>query len=249
MTRFSWTTVVASLLTAAAACGGRGGVQSGVQPAALFDSAMAAFRRGDCGKAQRDFQRLTFEVSPRDEQHATARYYLAECLLTAGERLEAAIQFRRVADEFPQHRLAPDALLRAGDAYGGLWKTPELDPTYGETARATYQELLQRYPEHAAAARAGLRIRDLDEQFAAKTYKQGMFYLRLRAFDSAIIYFKDVVARFPRTPHAPQAVSRLIAAYDRIGYVEERREMCTHLRTYYPEEPPPDACAEAATSP
>jgi outer membrane protein assembly factor BamD len=161
------------------------------------------------------------------------RYYLAECALRRGQRLDAARQFRNVADQFPQHPLAGDALLRAGDAYTELWSHPSLDPTYGQTALTTYTELIGRFPGTQAAARAQLRIADLNDAFAEKDYRNGVFYQRLRAFDSAIIYYKDVVARFPSSSYAAPSVLRLIEIYDRIGYEEEREQMCDHLRRYY----------------
>jgi outer membrane protein assembly factor BamD len=216
------------------ACGNRLDPALYPTPEALFDASMSAFRAGNCGVARQGFQRLTFELPPRDQRHAEVRYYLAECMLDQNEELEAARQFRRVADEFPRHRLAPDALLRAGDAYAELWRDPELDPTYGETAVATYAELLGRFPSTPGADRAQLRITELNEKFAEKAYKAGVFYLRLRAFDSAIIYFKDVVAKYPQSGYAPRAVVRLIEAYDRIGYQDDQQAMCLHLQQYYP---------------
>ncbi len=204
-------------------------------PVSLLEASMAAFREGDCDRARVGFQRLTFELPPRDTRHAEVRYYLAECMLDQNEQLEAARQFRRVSDEFPQHRLAPDALLRAADAYGELWKDAELDPTYGETATATYAELIGRFPASTAAQRARLRLQALNEMFAEKDYKNGVYYLRFRAYDSAIIYFKDVIASYPQSSYAPKSVVRLIEAYDRIGYDDERDEMCQYLQQFYPE--------------
>jgi outer membrane assembly lipoprotein YfiO len=166
-------------------------------PASLFDAAMTAFRQGDYSRARTAFQNLTVELSPRDDRQPEARYYLAECMMRSGDELEAAGQFRRVADDFPTHRLAADALLRAGDAYAAMWRNPALDPTYGETALATYRELLSRYPGTPAAQRANLRVQQLNERLADKDYRNGVFYLRLRAYDSAIIYFKDVVGDLP----------------------------------------------------
>ena len=110
----------------------------------------------------------------------------------------------------------------------------ELDPAYGETALATYQELLGRFPGTPAAGRAQLRILELLEMFAEKDYRNGVFYFRLHAYDSAIIYFKEVLLRYPQSSFASQSVVRLIEAYDRIGYDDEKREMCLHLEQYYP---------------
>lgn len=216
------------------ACGG-GNVATNIDPEALQDSAMSAYRRGDCDRATDAFQRLQFEVPQRDPRMPVARYYLAECLLRDGQRLEAARQFRRVADEFPRAPLAPDALLRAADAYSQLWTNPALDPTYGETARSTLGELLTRYPSSTAAARARIRIAELNDEFAEKEYENGEYYFRFRAFDSAIIYYRDVVANYPESRYAPLAVLKLIETYGRIGYDEEKRGMCDHLQRYYPD--------------
>jgi outer membrane assembly lipoprotein YfiO len=98
----------------------------------------------------------------------------------------------------------------------------------------TYRELMARYPASAAADRAQLRIAAIEEMFAEKEFKGGVFYLRLGAYDSAIIYFKGVVAEYPRSSYAPKAVMKLIDAYNKIGYVEEKREMCQYLWQYYP---------------
>ena len=116
---------------------------------------------------------------------------------------QAAREFRKVSDDTPNDPLAPEALLRVGDVYADLWRRPELDPSYGQTALATYQELLNRYPGTSAAKRAQERIDELQERFAYKEYKAALYYLRLKAYDSAILYLKDLVATYPRSAVAP----------------------------------------------
>jgi len=129
----------------------------------------------------------------------------------------------------------PGALLRAGDANLRLWRRPELDPSYGEAALAIYQELAGRYPGNSAATRAQLHVRQLRDGFADKAYKNGLFYYRRRAWDSGIIYFKHVIATYPETARAADAVLRLADTYKAIGYKDELRETCAHLQRYYPQ--------------
>ena len=139
-----------------------------------------------------------------------------------------------MADQYPNSAYAPLALLRAGDANLRLWRSPDLDPSYGETALAIYQELAGRYPDSEAAARAQLHVRQLKEWFAEKSYKAGMFYFRRRAYDSAIIYFKDVIAGYAGTPRVSDALLRLADSYRAIGYKDELKETCAHLRRFFP---------------
>src|SRR5882672_1568890 len=219
------------------------------EPAVDLERAMRLFRRGDFRHAQVLLQRATFEFAPGAPEMAQVRYYLAECYFQLGDYVQAAADFRKVADEFSTSEYAPLALLRAGDANLRLWHRPELDPTYGETALAVYQELAGRYPDTEAAARARPHVKRLENQFAEKTYKTGMFYLRRKAFDSAIIYFKDVIANYPNAQRAPDALLRLVDSYRAIGYKQEVQETCEHLRRFYPNATHlNDSCPAAADS-
>jgi outer membrane protein assembly factor BamD len=219
-----------------------------VQPEVELERAMRLFRRGEFRKAQLIFQRLTFEFSTTQEELAQARYYLAECNFQVGDHVQAASDFRKVADEFSTTEYAPLALLRAGDANLRMWRRPELDPTYGEAALAIYQELTGRFPDSQAAARARPHVRRLENQFAEKTFKNGMFYLRRKAYDSAIIYFKDVIANYPNAQRASDALLRLVDSYRAIGYTQELQETCEHLRRFYPNAPRLAASCPAAAS-
>src|SRR6266581_1597434 len=188
----------------------------------------------DFRRASVILQRVTFELTPGSPELAQVRYYSAESWFQVGDYVQAASEFRKVADEFSTSEYAPPALLRAGDANLRLWRRPELDPSYGQSALAIYQELAGRYPGTEAAARAQAHVQQLREWFSEKDYKNGLFYFRRRAYDSAIIYFKDVIASYPGTSHVPAALMRLVDSYRAIGYAEELRETCANLRQFYP---------------
>src|SRR5436309_1032683 len=205
-----------------------------VAPNVQLARAMDLFHHGDFRRAQTMLQRLTFDLEPGDPSLPQIRYYLAECSFQMADYVQAASDFRKVADEFSTTEYAPMALLRAGDANLRLWHRPELDPSYGETALAIYQELAGRFPDSDAAARARPHVKRLENQFAEKAYKTGVFYLRRKAFDSAIIYFKDVIANYPTADRAPDALLRLVDSYRAIGYKQELDETCEHLRRFYP---------------
>jgi len=243
-----------SLFWAAAlvtACGGGRGVgdrtagpapvsAAGASAAAidsLWGQAERAIRHGKWGDAGKLLDRALLEFSPGDPRIARAHFYLGEALFAQNRQLEAAREFRKASDETPNHPDAPEALLRLGDVYADLWRRPELDPTYGQTALSTYQELLNRYPGSNAAQRAQLRIAELNERFAAKAYKAAMFYFRLKAYDSAILYLKDLVATYPRTLVVPDALIKLVQAYRALGYREDVQETCGYIQRYHPRAP------------
>lgn len=215
-----------------------------------WNQAILAFRHGSWKKAGEVFQQVASQSAPGDPRVAQAHFYLGEVQFARGENLDAVREFRRVSDESPNDPLAPEALLRVGDAYADLWKRPELDPTYGTTALAAYNELQSRYPGTSAAARGQKRIAVLQDKFAIKQYKAAVYYLRYKAYDSAILYLKDLVATYPRAAIAPEALIKLIGAYQRLGYKEDMRETCGYLLRFHPRAPGArDACpSEPGTS-
>jgi outer membrane protein assembly factor BamD len=203
----------------------------------LWRQAEQAVRRGKWDDAEKVLERAVLEFSPGDPRIARAHFYLGEAQFAQNRQLEAAREFRRASDETPNHPIAPEALLRLGDVYADLWRRPELDPTYGQTALSTYQELVNRYPESNAAKRAQLRIAELNERFASKAYKAAIFYLRLKAYDSAILYLKDLVATYPKAAVVPEALVKLVQAYRALGYREDVQETCGYIRRFHPQAP------------
>jgi outer membrane assembly lipoprotein YfiO len=232
------------------ACGGHRASDTSAAPAPVSDSgasaatidslwteAEGAVRHGKWGDAEKLLNRAILEFPPGDRRVARAHFNLGEALFAQGRQLEAAREFRKASDETPNDPMAPEALLRLGDVYSDLWRRPELDPTYGQTALSTYQELLNRYPGGNAAKRAELRIAELNERFAYKAYKAALFYFRLKAYDSAILYLKDLVATYPKTAVVPDALVRLVQAYKALGYREDVQETCGYIQRFHPRAP------------
>jgi outer membrane assembly lipoprotein YfiO len=235
----------AFLLVLVTACGGRRNRTATPAPTgpisatpaqvdSLWAQAQYAVRHGKWSDAQKHLDRLLLEFSPDDPRVPQARYYLGEAHFARDEQLDAARDFRKVVDEFPDAPIAPDALLRTGDAYAEMWRRPELDPSYGETALATYQELLNRYPSTTAAGRAQAKIATLSERFAYKEYKAAGYYVRLKAYDSAILYLKDLVASYPRASVTPDALLTLVRVYRKLRDHDGVKETCDYLRKYHP---------------
>lgn len=215
----------------------------------LWSRATAALDEEDWNEAAVLHERLMLELPRRDPRLPVARLRLGDARLGQKSFLQAVREYRRTADDYPTDSLAPVGLLRAGDAYARLWRRPELDPTYGTQAIATWQELLTRYPESGIADSARARIAGLNEWFALKAYKAGEFYLKYKAYDSAIIYLSDLVVRFPQAAIAPTAMAKLIGAYRRLGYQEDVAEKCGYFRLNYPDAPDlEEACPVAADS-
>ena len=118
----------------------------------MWNQALDFYARRKWQEAATTFDRVELELPPSDRRVLIGRIYLGELYVREGSYLQGVREFRRLVDEFPSDSLAPEALLRAGNAYRALWRSPDLDATYGLTAQSVYSELLTRYPASPAAA-------------------------------------------------------------------------------------------------
>lgn len=114
---------------------------------------------------------------------------------------------------------------------------PRVDPTYGQSAYATYQEVVTRYPGTESAKTADLRIKDIENRFAIKEYKAALYYIRFKAYDSAILYLRNIIVTWPRAETVPDALGKLVATYRVLGYVEDTNETCAYFRQQWPTSP------------
>lgn len=200
----------------------------------LYNAALSEFNRRKWDNAVTAFEKLTFELPARDTLLPSAHWYLARAHARRREHLLAAQAYNRLAESFATDSLADDALLEAAREFQKMWRRPTLDAQYGEQALSAYQTLLGLYPDTDLKDEAEAAIRELQEWFAAKDYESGMYYFRRKAFDSSIIYFRDVVTNYPETQMAKVAYLRLADAFEEIRYREDKREVCATLHAKYP---------------
>ena len=201
---------------------------------ALFNAAVNEFGRKKWDNAVSAFEKLTFDLPARDTLLPVAHWYLARAHAGRGEHVLAAQAYNRLAESFATDSLADNAMYEAAREYQKLWRRPSLDANYGEQALSAYQSMLGLYPDSELKEQAEKQMGSLQEWFASKDYESGLYYFRRKAFDSAIIYFKDVVKNYPLTAKSREAYLRLAESYEVIRYREDKKEVCATLQDKYP---------------
>jgi len=203
---------------------------------ALYDASLAELKKHKWDHAIAGFEKLTTDLPARDPLLPEAYYYLGEAHMGKHEYVLAAQSYSRVAENFPEDTLADRSTYETGVAYSKLWRRPSLDPQYGETARSTFQSFLAAYPDSPLRDSAQKQIERLDEWFGIKGYNNGVTYYKRKAYDSGIIYFRDVVKQYPKTDAARKAQIKLVQSYRAIKYKEDVAETCGTLGKNYPKD-------------
>ena len=227
---------LAAAMLVGAACSRGFQLRKYPQNEGLFTASLAEYNKKKWANAISGFEKLTLDLSARDTLLPLAHWYLAQSHERNKEHILAATTFARLSESFPDDSLADDALFEAGQSYLRLWRNPELDPQYGTLSQVQFRTLIGVYPDSPLRAKVDSALLAIDENFAAKYYLNGLFYVRRGAFDSAIIYFKDAVKDYPNSDHARLALLRMVEVYRRpqMNYREEAAETCVTLRTAYP---------------
>ncbi|HEY0778181.1 MAG TPA: outer membrane protein assembly factor BamD, partial [Gemmatirosa sp.] len=223
-----------AVLGLAAACAPGFEAAKYTNPVDLYRAAGQRMQRHKWGDALAGYDRLASQLPARDTLLPRVYFAQGQAHGKQGEHLLAAQAYARIQDAFPDDSLAPEALFQEGREYQKLWDKPSLDPQYGQTALATFRQLLQLYPDSPRVPDATKAVADVNQMFAAKDLETGMHYLRRKAYDPALIYFKDVVRLYPGTPAARMAYLRMVQSYKAINYKEEIAEACTDMRRTYP---------------
>ena len=149
---------------------------------------------------------LLLEFPPGDPRHPQAHFFLGEAQFAIGSQLaggagvpQGVATTRRTIRSRPRRCCAPATCTPTS---GAARARSVLRPDRARDLPGAAQPLSRRAAGQAGAA----RINELQERFAFKEYRAALYYLRLKAYDSAILYLKDLVATYPRASVAPDAL-------------------------------------------
>jgi outer membrane protein assembly factor BamD len=226
--------VLAAAALAIAACGPKTPPLSELTAEDLWLRGIEEYNDEDWSEAIRYFDRYVL-VGGTDPRVNQARYYVGQAHFEREEYVTAAAEFARLGADLGRSDLADDARFMACRAYEELSPDPDLDQEYTRAAIDHCQALIDYFPTSEFRDQAVEIVDARWSKLARKVYETGDWYRRRRAYDSAIIYYEDVVQRYPATEWAPRSLLRLVEIYEVLEWDEEREETRQRLLDQYPQ--------------
>jgi outer membrane assembly lipoprotein YfiO len=120
--------------------------------------------------------------------------------------------YEKAADRYRDRpAVSSEAMYRAGMAYRKQAQTADYDQSTAGNAIATLKDFQGLYPDDKRVTEADKVIATLRTEQARGAFETAKFYERRRRWQGAVVYYNEVVARDPNSPHAAEARERIAA--------------------------------------
>ncbi len=152
-----------------------------------------------------DVYTMVIDNQPFATAAAEAQYKLGRCYFALERYIEAAFEFQRVIEDYPQSEWVADANHGLAQCYYYASLPPAYNQAPSRRAIAAVETFQQRFPGDERTEELG-EIRDeMRERLAEQRLRTAHYYERRREFGSARIYYQVVVEQFAGTEAAEAA--------------------------------------------
>jgi outer membrane protein assembly factor BamD len=202
-------------------------------PSQNLHNAINLYDNEDYLKAEQEFSTITLNY-PGSVVVDSAEFYLGLTHFALKEYILAASSFQRVVMQYPRSPLVPESQFRIGECYYLMSPFYALDQEYTLKAVEELQKYLEDYPDHQQRQQAEQYLLKCREKLAKKEYSSGVLYLKIEAYNSAIVYFDEVLNNYYDTKYAPLALYNKGEALRKDNQPAQAIEIFTLFLTKYP---------------
>ncbi len=139
-----------------------------------------------------------------------AQFNIGEVYKAQGEYEEAQKAFQAVVDEYPtSSELVSKARYQIATCSMEASKKAQYNEQSAQRAIEEFQGFKQNYPTDQQSLEAEESIKILRAKKAMTNFETGSFYERQKKYNSAKVYYQEIVEKYPDTPVAAAARKRL----------------------------------------
>ncbi len=186
------------------ACGGNK-LRANLTTEERLEHAKKLFEKHDYLDARTHFRIITLNA-PGSALVDQAQFYLAECHFHTEEFIVASAEYEKVLRLYPRSEFLDDAQYKIALCYFELSPKADLDQKYTGRAVEEFQKFLEDFPGSDLQKEAAQKLQDLRDKLAKKEYNSAELYRRLAYYESALVYYDEVLNRYYDTAYAESAL-------------------------------------------
>ncbi len=193
-----------------------------------FERAMEFYKDKKYDRAIQSFEKIIF-YHAGSEVVDDAQFYLAMAYFRKKDYTQAITEFEYLIKNFPNTPFLEQGFLYRAEAY--FFKAPgyEKDQTEMREALSLLDDFLTRFPNSVYGDTAKTFILQARDRLAKKEMENGRLYMKMKEYDSAVLYFKYVIENYPETPAADETKFLLGQIYERLGNRNEAEKLYGEL--------------------
>ena len=122
---------------------------------------------------------------------------------------EAVLTFQALIRRFPKHHLAADSYVKIAEVYKEQLKKVSPDSDLLDLAQINYRKFAFDFPSEERMANVETMIGEMMDLFAEDLWKAAAYFDKKGKKSSAVLYYKTIVKRYPKSHYAHSAFERL----------------------------------------
>lgn len=158
------------------------------------------------------------ENAPYSSYAPLAQFKIGEAYKKAGDFNSAILEFQKLLDNYPDSALVDDAKYEIAYATYKASLKPYYDQAPTDAAIAQFEEFAKGDQKEKLGDEAADTLQKLRERKAESIYETAFFYERQKHYESALIYYNEILKSYSDTSCATKVVAR-------VKFVEKRLKL------------------------
>jgi len=138
-----------------------------------------------------------------------AQYRSGLVLQSLARYYEAEDAFNKVITNYPNSEWVTPAKFQVASCRASVSQGTDYDRGAAEEAKQQFEEFVKEHPDAKLSEEAEKNLTELRDEEAASNYNIGIFYEKQKAWESARIYYKEIIDTYPDCAWAKKAEERL----------------------------------------
>ena len=138
-----------------------------------------------------------------------AQYKLGLVLKGLLRYYEAEEEFNKVVSRYPDSEWSSAAKFQIATCRASLSKGSAYDQGAAQEAKERFEEFVKEHPDAVLSLDVEKNISNIREKEAEASYNIAQFYEKQEVFNSAKIYYEDIIKNYADSPWASQAAAKL----------------------------------------